>query len=164
MTARRMMPVIADDGLASAAATVRPEAAADGADAVDTLARTLWGEARGEPVRGIEAVAAVIVNRLRLAGAAGGAAVVRESRGLPCWDPSFPDRPGMVTVDGGDPVFATCLRVARRAVAGVLPDPTGGATRYHRAGNRPAWAEGLFPTAEIGRNLFYEGGDRSGGG
>lgn len=159
MTARRLMPVPAGGSLASAGAPVRPEAAADGADAVDTLARTLWGEARGEPVRGIEAVAAVIVNRLRQRRETGGHAVRRESRGFPCWDPAFPERPRMLAVDGSDPVFATCLRVARRAVAGVLPDPTGGATRYHRAGDRPDWAEGLFPTAEIGGSLFYGGED-----
>src|SRR3546814_8421773 len=32
-----------------------------GNDPVDLLARTIWGEARGEPVRGMEAVAAVVM-------------------------------------------------------------------------------------------------------
>ena len=31
---------------------------------LDTLARTLWAEARGEGVAGMEAVAAVIMNRV----------------------------------------------------------------------------------------------------
>ncbi|NYZ12903.1 cell wall hydrolase [Azospirillum sp. RWY-5-1] len=159
MTARRLMPVTTDITTLPAAPPVQPDAAAYGVDAVDTLARTLWGEAQGEPVRGIEAVAAVIVNRLRRADARGAPAVRRESLRYSCWAVDFPDRPRMLAVDGTDPVFATCLRVARRAVAGVLPDPTGGATRYHRAGDRPDWAEGLFPTAEIGGSLFYGGED-----
>ena len=54
-----------------------------------------------------------------------------------------------------DPVFATCLRVARRAVAGLLPDPTGGATHYHAVGLHPDWAAGHGPCAEIGRHVFY---------
>lgn len=157
MTARRLMPVTAGIPTPPPAPPVQPDAAANGVDAVDTLARTLWGEAHGEPVRGIEAVAAVIVNRVRQADSRGALAVCRESLRLPCWSADCADRPRMLAVEGTDPVFATCLRVARRAVAGVLPDPTGGATRYHRAGDRPYWAEGLFPYAEIGGSLFYGG-------
>jgi len=131
-------------------------------EAVDTLARTLWGEARGEPVRGIEAVAAVVVNRVRRAVAAGGfwwggsvIAVCRKPWQFSCWNPSDPNRAKLLAVKADDPVFATCLRVARRAVAGVLPDPTGGATHYHRTGIHPAWAAGSLPSAEIGRHLFF---------
>lgn len=157
MTARRLMPVAAGPMPLPAMPRALPDAADNGGDAVDRLARTLWGEAQGEPVRGIEAVAAVIVNRVRQADARGARAIRQESLRCPCWSANRPDRPRMLAVDGTDPVFATCLRVARRAVAGVLPDPTGGATRYHRADDRPDWAEGLFPIAEIGGSLFYGG-------
>ena len=34
---------------------------------VDVMARTLWGEARSEGVRGLEAVASVILNRVEVA-------------------------------------------------------------------------------------------------
>ena len=37
----------------------------------DTLARTLWGEARGEGHYGMEAVASVILNRVKIADAKG---------------------------------------------------------------------------------------------
>lgn len=37
----------------------------DRAVAIDTLARTIWGEARGESQTGQEAVANVVVNRVR---------------------------------------------------------------------------------------------------
>lgn len=130
--------------------------------AVDTLARTLWGEARGEPVRGIEAVAAVVVNRVRRAVAEGGCwwggsviDVCRKPWQFACWNPSDPNRAKLMAVGPSDPVFATCLRVARRAMAGVLPDPTGGATHYHRVGAHPAWAAGCVPSAEIGNGVFF---------
>ena len=54
-------------------------------------------------------------------------------------------------------LFTTCLRIARRAVAGLLEDPTGGATRYHDRSTLPDWTSGREPTAEIGNRLFYAG-------
>ena len=130
--------------------------------AVDILARTLWGEARGQPVRGIEAVAAVIVNRVRAAERRGGfwwgdsvVAVCRKPYQFSCWNVNDPNRAKLLAVTPADPMFATCLRVARRAVAGLLPDPTGGATHYHATGLHPDWAAGHCPSAEIGRHVFY---------
>ena len=130
--------------------------------AVDTLARTLWGEARGEPVRGIEAVAAVIINRVRAAERRGGfwwgdsvVAVCRKPFQFSCWNTNDPNRAKLLAVTAADPVFATCLRVARRAVAGLLDDPTVGATHYHATGLHPDWAAGHGPSAEIGRHVFY---------
>ena len=40
--------------------------------AVDVLARTMWGEARGQPKAGLEAVANVILNRVSVARERGG--------------------------------------------------------------------------------------------
>ena len=38
---------------------------------VDVLARTMWGEARGQGTQGLEAVAAVVLNRVQIATARG---------------------------------------------------------------------------------------------
>jgi len=139
-----------------------PPAVAVSEDAVDVLARTLWGEARGESVRGIEAVAAVVMNRVRRARERGGwwwggdvVSVCRKPLQFSCWNPDDPNRAKLLAVTPADPVFATCLRTARRAVAGLLPDPTEGATHYHRTGIHPAWAQGRCACVEIGRHLFY---------
>ncbi|SOD92548.1 cell wall hydrolase [Caenispirillum bisanense] len=133
------------------------------ADPVEVLARTLWGEARGEPVRGQEAVAAVVLNRVARAQARGGrwwwGASVTEVCLKPwqfsCWNANDPNRPRLLALTPQTRGFAGALRIARRAVAGNLADPTDGATHYHARGIHPPWAWRLVPCAEIGRHLFY---------
>jgi len=129
-------------------------------EATDVLARTLWGEARGEGRRGVEAVAAVIMNRLA-AGRWGATvdAVCRAPKQFSCWNPGDPNRPKLEAVDARNPAFALCRGVAEAALAGRLADPTGGATHYHARGLVPWWARGRAPCAAIGRHLFYRGVD-----
>ena len=123
----------------------------------DILARTLWGEARGEPVRGIEAVAAVVMNRVRRGGWWGDTveSVCRKRWQFSCWNANDPNRAKLERVSEDDRRFRICLRIARRAIAGSVDDPTGGATHYHARGLLPAWARGREPSAEIGNHLFY---------
>lgn len=139
----------------------RPERADRGRD-VDILARTVYGEARGEPARGKEAVAAVVMNRVRRARNRGGywwgdtvARVCRKPRQFSCWNEADPNRAKILAVEAGHRVFDSCLRIARRAIAGTLKDPTNGATHYHADGVCPPWSAGRAPSAEIGRHRFY---------
>ncbi|HYD31869.1 MAG TPA: cell wall hydrolase [Azospirillaceae bacterium] len=143
---------------------VTPAALVESRDeAVDTLARTLWGESRGEPLRGIEAVAAVVVNRVAAARARRGhwwgstvVEVCRKPFQFSCWNDGDPNSAKLRDIPPDHPAFETCLRVARRAVAGTLPDPTDGATHYHARSVHPSWAMGRLPCAEIGGHLFYK--------
>lgn len=126
-------------------------------DAIDVLARTVYGEARGEPVRGMEAVAAVVMNRVARPGWWGDdiLSVCLRPAQFSCWNPSDPNRAVIEAAAPTDPVFAACLRISRRAAAGVLPDPVVGATHYHNRDAWPRWARGKAPCAEVGRHLFY---------
>lgn len=72
-----------------------------------------------------------------------------------CWNEGDPNRKTIEAVTTDDKVFASCVRIACRAVAGSLADPTGGATHYHTAAVYPPWARGRAPTAVIGAHLFY---------
>ncbi|NMM45220.1 cell wall hydrolase [Rhodospirillaceae bacterium KN72] len=136
---------------------------ADQETSIDTLARTLWGEAYGDSVRGKEAVAAVVMNRLRAAqdrfgGDWWGTTVVEAclaSDLFECWRRSPQSRRDLMLIRETDPVFATCRRIAARAVRGALVDPTYGATYYHRLGDSPVWSRDLTPSAVIGRRKFY---------
>ena len=129
-------------------------------DAVDpevlTLARTILGEAGAESVRGKEAVAAVVVNRVRRARDRGGywwGATVAEVCRRP-WQ--FPGLEKTAAAKTGGRDFEVCLRIARRAVNGVLDDPTGGATHYHAKGDFPPWARGRTACFETEHHQFYD--------
>ena len=130
--------------------------------AADVLALTLWGEADGRPVRAMEAVASVVMNRVRLAAAPGGpthlgqgvVAVCRAPFQFACWHPGHPRRRAITELPA-DAELGACRRVAARALAGVLPDPTGGATHYHANEALPRWALGQMPLAELGGLVFY---------
>ncbi|MBD0271382.1 MAG: cell wall hydrolase [Acetobacteraceae bacterium] len=144
------------------------------ARATETLALTLWAEAAGRPVRAIEALAALVANRAR-AAAEGGAARLRFAPGgtagaawptllgracrvpflFACWNPRHPRHAALGGAPEGDPALAVCRRIARRAAAGSLPDPTNGATHWHDAAALPGWALGRVPAAEVGGLAFY---------
>lgn len=132
--------------------------------AVDVLARTIWGEARAEPQAGMEAVASVVLNRVAVAKRNGGTywwgnniiSVCQKPYQFSCWNRSDPNYPKLTAVTPSDIHFATCVRIARRAVAGVLADNTRGATHYHADYVSPYWAKGQSPTVTIGRHIFYD--------
>ena len=129
---------------------------------VDILARTMWGESRGEGAKGLQAVANVVLNRVQVASENGTywwgtdvISVCQKPFQFSCWNPDDPNREKLLAVQESNLEFASCLRVARRAVYGQLSDLTGGATHYHADYVSPYWAENKMPTARIGRHIFY---------
>ncbi|HPQ50310.1 MAG TPA: cell wall hydrolase [Alphaproteobacteria bacterium] len=130
---------------------------------LDTLARTIWGEARGEGVAGMEAVAMVILNRVAVAQRHGGywwgnsvIDVCRKAYQFSCWNKQDPNLPRLLSVGKDNLYFVTATRVAQRALLGFLKDQTKGATHYHERSISPKWAVGQHPCAVIGRHLFYK--------
>ncbi len=130
-------------------------------DKVDILARTLYGEARGEGLIGIEAVACVILNRVALSKSrplwwgSSIEEVCLKPFQFSCWTPSDVNFCQLTKVDEQDALFRLCQRVAQRAAFGVLKDITHGATHYHSKAVSPAWARKLTPVYEYGNHLFY---------
>ena len=129
---------------------------------VDVMARTLWGEARSEGVRGIEAVASVILTRVDIAEKMGGywwgndvIQVCQKPYQFSCWNTSDPQYPRVVSVDDQDKYFVTCKRIARRALEGLVPDRTERATHYHADYVAPGWGDPNKKTVVIGRHIFY---------
>ncbi len=128
----------------------------------DVLARTLWGEARGEGIPGMQAVAAVVLNRVAVATKRGRfwwgntiLQVCQKPYQFSCWNKTDPNFKKLADVEERDLHFATALRIARRAVIGKIDDPTNGATHYHAANILPFWARGQEPCARIGKHIFY---------
>lgn len=131
---------------------------------IDVLARTLWGEARGEGTAGMSAVAHVVLNRVAIAEARAGywwgsniIQVCQKPYQFSAWNRSDPNFRKLQKVEKSDLQFATALRLARRAIQNKLgDDQTKGATHYHAAGIAPYWAENEKPSAVIGGHIFYK--------
>ena len=125
--------------------------------AVDTLARTVWGEARGEGTQGMQAVANVICNRAANPSwwGSGIVDVCEKPYQFSCWNKTDPNYMKLTTVDTSDAQFCEALRLSRLACAGLLPDITGGATHYHTKSIQPEWASELKQTAMYGSHVFY---------
>ena len=125
---------------------------------VDTMARTIWGEARGEGSIGMQAVAAVIRNRLNVSKQKGkfwwGNSIIeicQKPYQFSCWNRDDPNYRKVLNIDHRDKVFSKALDIARVCMA----DPTGWATHYHVSGIYPFWSRNQQPTAHIGNHIFY---------
>lgn len=138
---------------------------------VDTIAKTIWGEARGEGNRGMQAVANVIRNRWLKAntgsprttwwGSTWIGICKKESGGtyqFSCWSPRDPNRAKMDAkyLGDGDPLFASAVMIAQLCVAGELLDLTNGADHYYSTAiPTPYWAKGEKAIASVGSHKFY---------
>lgn len=132
---------------------------------IDTLARTVWGEARGETAQGKLAVAYVIMNRVNMDLHGDGrpdwwgegiVGVCCRDRQFSCWNHNDPNRVKLMEATLADPVFAQCMIAAITAAHRLAPDPTQGATHYLAKGTETAWSRGK-PYLSIGRHKFYAG-------
>jgi hypothetical protein len=121
------------------------------------LARTLWGEARGEGRAGLEAVAAVVRNRAARGGWWGATLeeVCLKPWQFSCWNANDPNKAKLETVTSADKVFRLCLEI--EAGLSTIVDSTGSADSYfdRRMPVPPKWAQGETPTATIGNHVFY---------
>jgi hypothetical protein len=134
---------------------------------VDIVARTIYGEARGESEEGQIAVGFVAFNRSedaqktgrRQFGDGSPASACLQPFQFSCWNANDPNAAKLRALDADDPdpVFAKCLRIAEEVLSGQIPDPTNGATFYHTSNISPPWSRGQTPCAEIGRHKFYKG-------
>ena len=100
---------------------------------LEVLARTIWGEARGEKKEGMAAVASVILNRTRRGGWFGETItqVCKKPWQFSCWNQDDPNCQKMLEITDMDPQYAQALIIAQKAVDGELPDSTSRATHYH---------------------------------
>lgn len=125
---------------------------------IDVLARTIYGEARGEDDEGKIAVACVVLNRITSGVTWWGydvQTVCKKPYQFSCWNVGDPNRSIIMAASKKDPVFAKCLSIASDAVRRKLIDATNGADSYKRTGTTASWAKNLTPVATIGHHEFY---------
>ena len=128
------------------------------------LALTLWGEARGEGLAGMVAVAWAIRNRVedgkdRSWWGEGYAGVCQKRYQFSCWNLNDPNYPYLSSAKKIPPAeFAKCQLAARQVIEGAKPDPTGGATHYYSTSmpKPPKWVAGASQTLRLGRHIFFK--------
>ena len=128
-----------------------------------TLARTMYGEARSqkEPASGREAVAHVVMNRLKRKhlGDTSVKDVCLHKFQFSCWNLNDPNRPKIISIlPGADPVFDECCAIAERVMSALVPDNTNGATHYYSKFIAPPdWARSppAERTVQLGSHLFF---------
>lgn len=144
-----------------AGSLLRTPPAALSDEEIQIVAKTLWGEARGEGKFGMEAVASVIVNRLRrkYRRCDTAAEVCLDPQQFSCWNSGDPNRAKMKALNNNsiDAEYRLALQVAAQALGGGLPDPTHGALHYvaRTLRSRPNWLLGKTPCLVMGNHEFY---------
>ena len=133
----------------------------------DILARTIFGEARGEGLEGMEAVACVIMNRFKAEKWFTGYVVINGQK-IPnvaetclkkaqfsCWNKNDSNYKILQNINANNMLFKQCIMVAKRALKGELIDFTNGALYYHTKQIKPKWAIGKSPCYSVKNHLFY---------
>lgn len=125
------------------------------------LARTLYGEARGEGRTGMEAVASVILYRANNPRWWGWSIVdvCLKPFQFSCWNSGDPNRALIMSKfpDQGDDTFDLAWDIAGQALAGQITDRTNGASHYAVTGVDRDWMHGAQVAAKLGAHTFYKG-------
>lgn len=146
---------------------------------VDTMARTIYGEARGEDLQGMRAVGHVIWNRARNPGwwsriwlsdlnegwDASLADIPDDSIEAVCrkpwqfspWNHGNPNRAKVEDVSLDNKRFRDAFYATLAVIQGRAGDPTDGSTHFYAPGvmDPPTWIENATLHASIGGHKFY---------
>ncbi|MDR1551666.1 MAG: cell wall hydrolase [Holosporaceae bacterium] len=127
---------------------------------LDTLAKTIYGEGRGELYRfglsSLIAIANVVINRKNKRFAQTVSAVCLAPYQFSCWDSKDANYTEIKKVTEENAVFKACLRVAYSVLSEKWPDLTDGCDHYHERSVKPFWAAYMEPKRIFGSHCFYE--------
>jgi spore germination cell wall hydrolase CwlJ-like protein len=128
----------------------------------DLLGRMIWGEARGQPLKGMVAVANIPINRLKDHRKRFGSllhTVILRPYAFSCFNRNDPNLTKLVN-NPGKPI-GLCRNIARLALDGLLKDPTNGATHYFNPKVVSPFSTGSWNRVfmsfrgDIGNHQFY---------
>jgi N-acetylmuramoyl-L-alanine amidase len=129
---------------------------------IDILARTLYGEARGEysqvgPAAFI-AIANVVMNRFQEKKKYGSSLeeICLKPWQFSCWnknDPNFPLLQDEYLNE--DTLFRIAQNTARKVSYGLWPDLTRGSNHYHATHCQPSWIQAGKLRLRLGGHMFY---------
>lgn len=128
----------------------------DSARALHCMTQAVYFEAAREPVRGQQAVAQVVLNRLRHPAypkSVCGVVYQGSARPTGCQFTFTCDGALRWTPQAG--LWRQAQDVAKRALAGFVDKDVGSATHYHAAYVVPYWAPTLIKMTQVGQHIFY---------
>lgn len=127
---------------------------------IDIMARTIYGEGRGESQQARVAIGCVLLNRWR---STTGQWAKDDTLSTTClrpwqfsaWNAGDPNMDKMMRVTVNNKTFRQCMQAALTALDS--PDITNGARHYHTVsmGWPRAWGDKKEPCAVIGKHAFY---------
>lgn len=125
---------------------------------LEILAKTLYGEASANNVKDAEAIASVILNRVKLKNWPNQIdAVCLQPWQFSCWNKEYRSR-----IDNAKGKwYQQCIEIARRAISGEIADPTWRSTHYYATYiGVPKWAFGKKPVYSVehksgSKHLFF---------
>ena len=124
------------------------------------LARNVYFEARGEPLKGQRAVAEVTLNRVASGHYADNICDVVYQKG---WDPSRRRYVGAFSwtefknlPNPAGEAWKQAWQAAEEVYFGTEEPVVEGATHFHAVYIKPDWATGRKPIARIGQHVFYK--------
>jgi len=122
------------------------------------MAKTLYGEARGEGQAGLEAVAWVILNRSKRRNKSV-SDICLAPKQFSCWNESDPNAKKLESLrienDPENPAYLRCIATAAGVLAGDIQDRTSGSDHYHTSDISPSWARDMDLRGIIGHHKFY---------
>lgn len=135
-------------------------------DTIEVLARTLYGEARGEythiegGLASLISVGNVVINRLKAQSWFGKTIVevCHKPFQFSCWNEADPNRKLLMQETISDPIMNICRQVAEGVTYDEWPDLTQGSDHYHAVylPAIPDWAKGQSPKLRLARHFFYK--------
>lgn len=128
------------------------------------LARTIYGEARGElrkfGKKSLWAIGHVILNRLaKKTYGLSIKEVCLKPYQFSCWNKNDPNAPLINQYTILDGIFSYCEQIAHQLIAFTdfkRDDCTNGATHYHHKSIEPYWVKSGVQTLSLGNHVFYK--------
>lgn len=131
---------------------------------LDVLARTIYGEARGEflkkdgGMQSLQAIGWVVINRLKdkkygesIKG------ICQKQWQFSCWNNNDNNCDVIKNVTVNDAYFQRCMIAALQVISSSVDDCTNGADHYHNTLiEKPFWANDAKITTQIGNHIFYK--------
>ncbi|WP_293376443.1 cell wall hydrolase [Phenylobacterium sp.] len=128
----------------------------DSARALHCMTQAIYFEAAREPVKGQQAIAQVVLNRLRHpAYPKSVCGVVYQGSARPTGCQFTFTCDGALRWTPQAALWRQAEDVARRALAGFVDKEVGSATHYHAAYVVPYWAPTLVKMTQVGQHIFY---------